>query len=66
MLFRLWGSWYSKQPAGANGFNANIGFEICAPGPEILTKMSQNMKVWFGDLNFGTNCLISLDLLHDF
>ena len=65
-LFRLWGSWYSKRPAWAHGFNAKIGFEKYAPGPEILTKTSQNMKVWFGYLNFGTNCLISLDPVHIF
>ena len=35
-------------------FNVTIGFEKYATGPEILAKTSQNMQVWFGDLNFGT------------
>ena len=34
-----------------NSFNS---FAKYAPGPEILAKMSQNMQVWFGDLDFGT------------
>ena len=35
-------------------------------GPELLAKMLQNMQVWFGDLDFGTFCLVSWDLVHTF
>ena len=64
--FRLWASWYSKRLAWAHGFNTKIGFEKYEPGSEILAKMSQNLKVWFGDLIFGTFCLISRDQVHIF
>ena len=37
-----------------------------APGPEILAKTSKIMQVWFGDLIFGTFCLISRDPGHIF
>ena len=40
-IFQLWGLWYSKRPAWTHGFNAKIGFEKYAPGPEILSKTSQ-------------------------
>ena len=43
-----------------------IGFEKYALSPEILAKTSQNMQVWFGDLNFGTFWLISPDPVHIF
>ena len=36
------------------GFNAKINFEKHELSPEILAKMSQNMQVWFGALDFGT------------
>ena len=47
-------------------FNAKIGFEKYAPGPEILAKTSKIMQVLFSDLIFGTFCLISRDPVHIF
>ena len=65
-LFRLLASWYSKWPAWAHRFNSKIGFEKYIPSPEILAKMSQNMKVWFGDLNLVTFWSISQDSMQIF
>ena len=61
IFFFLWRSWYSKRPARAHGLNAKIGFKNKAPSPKILAKTSENMQVWFGDLNFGSFWLISKD-----
>ena len=66
ILFCLEGSWYSKRPAWAHGLKSKNGFKKCATGPEIFAKTSQNMPVWFGDLNFGTFWWISRDSLHIF
>ena len=33
--------------------NVKNGSEKYLPGPEILTKTSQNERVWFGNMNFG-------------
>ena len=49
-----------------NGFNGKIGFKKYGTGPEILAKTSKIMQVWFGDLIFGTFCLISWDPVHIF
>ena len=46
--------------------NAKIGFKKYGKGPKILAKTSQNMKVWFCELYFGTFWLISWDLVHVF
>ena len=59
-------SCYSKGPTWSDSFNANIGSQKYALGLEILTKTFEITRVWFGDLNFGTFCLISLDSLHIF
>ena len=34
-FFCLQGSWYSKQPAGAYGFNTKIGFKNYVLSPKI-------------------------------
>ena len=65
-MFLCWGSLYSKRPAWDDGFYAKIGFEKFALGEEILAKTCKNMKVWFGNLNFGIFCLIYQDSLHIF
>ena len=54
-----------KTGLGSRFERTNL-FEKYARGLEILTKMSKNMQVWFGDLNFGTFLLISLDSGHAF
>ena len=43
-----------------------VSMQKYATGPEILAKMSQNVHVWFGDLDFGTFWLIFQDLMHIF
>ena len=59
-------SWYLKWPAWAHGFNPKISIKKCAPGPEILAKMSKIMQVWFGSLIFSTFWLISQDSMYIF
>ena len=36
------------------GFQRKYWLGKYAQSPEILAKTSQNMQVWFGDLDFGT------------
>ena len=64
--FRLWGSWYSKRPAWAHGFNTKIGFEKYAPGPEILNNLCRNSGSQTKPSYFGTFWSISLDPVHIF
>ena len=65
-LFRLQGSWSSKRPARTHGFNAKIGFEKYAPGPEILSKMCQKSGRQTKPANFGTFWSIFRDPVHIF
>ena len=48
-----------KMTGRAHGFNAKTGFEKYALDPEILIKMCQNLKVWFGRSNSDTFSTIS-------
>ena len=41
------------------GAKPRVSTQIYAPGPEILAKTSKIMQVWFGNLIFGTFCLMS-------
>ena len=50
---------------GAYSFNAKLSFDKYAQDPQILTKILKNMKVWFGDLNFGTFWFISQGSVHE-
>ena len=65
-LFRLWGLWYSKWPAWAHGFNAKIGFEKYASGPEIFTKMCTNLGCQTKPSYFETFWPISRDSVRIF
>ena len=65
-LFPLWGSWYSNRPAWTHGFNAKIGFEKYAPGPEILTKMCQNLGCQTKPAYFETFWPLSQDSVQIF
>ena len=65
-IFRLWGSWYSNRPAWTHEFNAKIGFEKCAPSPEISAKMCPKSAFYTKPAKFDTFWPISRDSMHIF
>ena len=54
------------KTTGCSRFKHENRYKKYAPGPKILAKTSKIMRVWFGDLIFGTICLISQDPVHIF